>query len=260
MSLFSEEPLEYSKVGDEGLIVDKPFVYDMRGFPRGGEGPGQGVRVPGGFITSLASTRFRPNPGINKATVLHDFLYSMRGRRPHSVWLGGGKWAFDQMTKVQVDDVYRAALDDLGFGPVTRNIYYAVVRLQAKFPGEPMITKLGPKEIFVFGSNMAGRHGKGAALQARYDFGAVYGVAEGLTGHCYAFPTLNADFTKRTYEQLVESRDKFYQTAGGLPEWRFMMTRVGTGLAGFPDGWMRRLFTAGVAVPENVVLPEDWKK
>ena len=54
-----------------------------------------------------------------------------------------------------------------------------------------MITKLQSNERFVFGSNLAGRHGRGAALQARKQFGAEYGVGEGLTGQCYAFPTLD---------------------------------------------------------------------
>jgi len=49
-----------------------------------------------------------------------------------------------------------------------------------------MITKLEPNERFVFGSNLAGRHGAGAAKQAHDQFGAVYGVGEGPTGQCYA--------------------------------------------------------------------------
>ena len=38
-----------------------------------------------------------------------------------------------------------------------------------------MITQLEPNQIFVFGSNTQGRHGKGAALTAKNKFGAVYG-------------------------------------------------------------------------------------
>ena len=45
-------------------------------------------------------------------------------------------------------------------------------------------------KIFVFGSNQAGRHGKGSALEARRNHGAVYGVGEGPTGNAYAIPTI----------------------------------------------------------------------
>jgi hypothetical protein len=70
-----------------------------------------------------------------------------------------------------------------------------------------MIDKLNSNQIFVFGSNTQGRHGKGAALTAKNKFGAIYGQAEGLQGQSYAIIT--KDLTKknhpsRTKEQIIE--------------------------------------------------------
>ena len=98
-----------------------------------------------------------------------------------------------------------------------------------------MITKLAPNEIFVFGSNTAGRHGRGAALQARQQFGAVYGIGEGLTGQCYAFPTLDGSANQLrpvNTHQLRESRNLLYKTCATNPDKRFLLTKVGCGLAG----------------------------
>lgn len=119
-----------------------------------------------------------------------------------------------------------------------------------------VITELKPNEIFVFGSNLAGRHGAGAARQAREQFGAVYGVGEGLTGQCYAFPTLGVKLGKRTRAGLETSRDTFYAVACSHPELTFLLTKVGCGLAGYPEEQMIRLFSTDC--PENVVKPDGW--
>ena len=120
-----------------------------------------------------------------------------------------------------------------------------------------MITKLAPNEIFVFGSNLAGRHGAGAAKQAHDDFGAEYGVGEGLTGRCYAFPTLDQRLKKLSWWLLAESRDLLYRCCETYPDKRFLLTKVGCGLAGYPEAMMRGLFTDP---PANLILPEDWRK
>ena len=119
-----------------------------------------------------------------------------------------------------------------------------------------MITALADNEIFVFGSNIAGRHGAGAALQARRQFGAEYGVGEGITGRCYALPTLDYQFRQRTLREVQESRDRLYATCKSLFDRRFLLTKVGCGLAGFPEQIMRALFADP---PENLILPEDWR-
>lgn len=118
-----------------------------------------------------------------------------------------------------------------------------------------MITELKANEIFVFGSNMLGSHAGGAALQAKTDFGAKEGIAEGLTGRCYAFPTLEREMTKRGINALERSRDRLYETALALPEKRFLLTKVGCGIAGYPEEEMKELFQHA---PKNIIKPEDW--
>ena len=119
-----------------------------------------------------------------------------------------------------------------------------------------MITELKENEIFVFGSNLAGRHGAGAALQAHKDFGAVLGVGEGRTGRCYAFPTLDGNLRKLPMWRLVDAVNLLYYECVLCPENRFLLTKVGCGLAGYPESMMRSLFTNP---PRNLILPEDWK-
>lgn len=118
-----------------------------------------------------------------------------------------------------------------------------------------MITKLKSDEIFVFGSNMAGSHAGGAAKQAAEKFGAEEGIGEGLTGGCYAFPTLSSRMQKRFIEDICKSRDKLFSTARALPEKTFLLTKVGCGIAGFSEEEMAPIF---VDAPKNIVLPEGW--
>lgn len=117
------------------------------------------------------------------------------------------------------------------------------------------ITELKYNEIFVFGSNLAGHHAGGAALQAERDFGAEEGIGEGLTGRCYAFPTLERDMHKRGYKALEAARDRLYATARALPEKTFLLTRVGCGIASYDEEDMKALF---VDSPSNIVKPENW--
>jgi hypothetical protein len=119
-----------------------------------------------------------------------------------------------------------------------------------------MITSLKANERFVFGSNLAGNHAGGAAKQAHEKFSAEMGIGEGLTGQCYAFPTLNQNFERMAYENLVQSRDVFYRCAVAHPDLIFLMTPVGTGIAGYSEEAMRSLFKNP---PDNVTLPELWR-
>lgn len=118
-----------------------------------------------------------------------------------------------------------------------------------------MIDELAANEIFVFGSNLAGRHLGGAAHQAHEQFGAEMGVGEGLTGQSYAFPTLTAEFKKVNHVQLQASRDLLYRVANGLPSHRFLLTKVGCGIAGFDEAIIQTLF---IDAPDNIIKPEDW--
>lgn len=118
-----------------------------------------------------------------------------------------------------------------------------------------MINSLKVGEIFVFGSNLNGYHSGGAAAQAYKDFGAEWEIGEGLSGQTYAFPTLERDMHKRGVRALQNSRDRLYATARALPEKNFILTRVGCGIAGYPEADMIELFRDQ---PSNITKPEGW--
>jgi hypothetical protein len=123
-------------------------------------------------------------------------------------------------------------------------------------PQANLIIGLDPTEVFVFGSNTAGRHGAGAALQARMQWGAELGVGEGLTGQCYAFPTLDHDLNQRSLDEITESVNKLYTVCEHNPDLTFLLTKVGCGLAGYPESVMQSLFQNH---PNNLILPLDWQ-
>lgn len=107
-------------------------------------------------------------------------------------------------------------------------------------------------EIFVFGSNLAGRHGKGAALDAVRHYGAIYGQGVGLQGRSYAIPTKG-----RTLARLPLGAIRYYVTeflifAVEHPELEFHVTAVGCGLAGYKPEQIAPMFTPR---PHNVLLP-----
>lgn len=89
-----------------------------------------------------------------------------------------------------------------------------------------------PNGIFVFGSNLAGRHGKGAALDAKNVYGAVQGVGKGLTGRSYALPTKGKDLEKLSLDDIKYYVDEFISFAQKNPDKTFYVTSFGTGLAG----------------------------
>jgi len=94
------------------------------------------------------------------------------------------------------------------------------------------ITELKENEIFVFGSNISGRHGKGAAKTAM-SWGAKYGQGEGIQGRTYGIPTVNASISnKLTIEKIKVYVDRFIQYAKQHPENIFLVTEIGCGLAG----------------------------
>lgn len=114
------------------------------------------------------------------------------------------------------------------------------------------ITELQPDEIFVFGSNLNGLHGGGAAYTAYRKFGAIMGQGVGLQGRSYAIPTMQGGVdTIRPYV------DEFIAFAEAHPELTFLVTRIGCGIAGFTDEEIAPLFRQAHTV-DNIVLPEDW--
>lgn len=112
------------------------------------------------------------------------------------------------------------------------------------------------REIFVFGSNLAGRHGRGAALEAANSYGAVYGVGEGRTGDAYAIPTKDKNLKVRSLEEISSSVSVFLMYAVLRKELTFRVTRIGCGLAGYTDAQIAPMFRHA---PENCKLPEGWR-
>lgn len=112
-------------------------------------------------------------------------------------------------------------------------------------------------EIFVFGSNLAGKHGKGAAKFAHSNYGAEYGVAEGRTGNAYAIPTKDKHLNPRHFLDVVRSINKFLEYALFNPALEFRVTRVGCGLAGFTSEQIAPLFEHA---PENCTFDPEWKQ
>lgn len=114
-----------------------------------------------------------------------------------------------------------------------------------------------PVPIFVFGSNLAGRHGKGAALFARTSRGAIYGCGVGPQGHSYAIPTKDHDLRPLPVAAIARYVGGFLAHARNHPGLLFELTPIGCGLAGHAPAEIAPLFAAA---PANVLLPETFKR
>lgn len=114
------------------------------------------------------------------------------------------------------------------------------------------IDVLEKDEIFVFGSNLAGHHKGGAARAANMKFGAEWGVGVGLTGHAYAIPTMQGGVG--TIKPYV---DEFIEFAKAHSELKFLVTRIGCGIAGFKDEQIAPLFQKALSV-FNIYLPKEF--
>lgn len=121
------------------------------------------------------------------------------------------------------------------------------------------ITSLKENEIFVFGANDSGRHGKGAAKTAMR-WGAKYGQSEGLMGNTYGISTVNASITsKKPLRSIHDSVNEFVDFADNHPDLTFLVTEIGCGLAGYTVQDIAPLFREAVKV-ENIHLPKSfWK-
>ncbi|MBQ7461091.1 MAG: ATP-binding cassette domain-containing protein [Bacteroidaceae bacterium] len=114
------------------------------------------------------------------------------------------------------------------------------------------IKTLDEDEVFVFGSNLAGMHGGGAAATAHRCFGAVWGQGVGLQGQSYAIPTMQGGT-----ETIKPYVDEFIEFAKEHPELRFLVTKIGCGIAGFRNEDIAPLFREAVGI-KNIVLPKDF--
>lgn len=112
------------------------------------------------------------------------------------------------------------------------------------------ITTLQPNEIFVFGSNLSGMHGGGAARLAYQKFGAIWGQGVGLQGQSYGIPTMQGGVD--TIKPYV---DEFIEFAKTHPQLKFLVTEIGCGIAGFSVEEIAPLFKLAIDV-ENIYLPE----
>lgn len=114
------------------------------------------------------------------------------------------------------------------------------------------ITSLGPNEVFVFGSNLAGRHGKGAA-KAALKFGARYGRGRGMYGNTYAIPTKDHMLNVLPLELINGEVSQFLTWARfGNSDLVYLVTEIGCGLAGYKPSEIAPMFKNS---PSNVILP-----
>jgi hypothetical protein len=114
------------------------------------------------------------------------------------------------------------------------------------------IDSLKSDEVFVFGSNLHGHHGGGAARAAVNKFGAIWGQGVGLQGQTYAIPTMQGGV-----ETISPYIDEFISFAKQHPELIFLVTRIGCGIAGFSDRDIAPLFFSAINL-ENVILPKSF--
>jgi len=117
------------------------------------------------------------------------------------------------------------------------------------------ITKLGPYEIFVFGSNEAGIHGAGAARVANKLFGAEFGKGFGRTGQTYAIPTKNHMIRTLSLNAIEKYVRAFIEESKNYSYLTFLVTEIGCGLAGYTPKEIAPMFRG---VPENIILPESF--
>lgn len=115
-----------------------------------------------------------------------------------------------------------------------------------------IISKLNENEIFVFGSNLGGFHAGGAARAAHMRFGAVWGQGVGLQGQSYAIPTMHGGV-----EVIKPYVDEFISFAQSHPDLKFLVTRIGCGIAGFTASQIAPLFADAMEI-DNIILPQDF--
>lgn len=117
---------------------------------------------------------------------------------------------------------------------------------------QEFITSLQPNEIFIFGSNLAGMHGGGAARIALMKFGAVMGNGVGIQGQSYAIPTMQGGI-----ETISPYVDDFIEYAKAHPQQQFLVTPIGCGIAGFVPEEIAPLFAKAMEV-KNISLPASF--
>ena len=196
-----------------------------------------------------------------KSKSLYDLLQTIASkadleRSPESL-LG----CFDEVIPSLYEVFYKSKRKDATLG--------TSILLECKEPFKQVILSMSinlynTREVFVFGSNTAGIHGAGAAKEA-LKHGAILGVGEGFRGHSYAIPT-KSHYVKgnRAYvgeplslRSIYRYVTAFLDFAEEHPEYRFNVTRIGCGLAGFRDEDIAPMFTNA---PLNCLFDDKWKQ
>lgn len=111
------------------------------------------------------------------------------------------------------------------------------------------------REIFVFGSNLAGKHYGGSAVAAVEKHGAIIGEGIGPQGNSYAIPTLDGDFQGLALDDIRAHVGDFIEYAKLNPEVKFNIVAIGCGIAGFKPSEIAPMFRD---VPANCVLPQEF--
>lgn len=119
------------------------------------------------------------------------------------------------------------------------------------------ITKLSDTEIFVFGSNYAGRHGRGAALLAVRKFGAINGKGTGLMGRSYGIATKGRTLKTLPLAAIEKQISKFIAFTKNNKDKHFLVTEIGCGLAGYKVKDIAPMFLKH-QIPDNVSLPKKF--
>lgn len=113
--------------------------------------------------------------------------------------------------------------------------------------------------IFVFGSNLAGRHGKGAALHAKENYGAISGKGIGHHGQSYAIPTKDS-YLKTMSRELIDGYIReFLCYSMSNPRLEFNVTQIGCGLAGFKAHEIAPLFNIPPSARTNIWFDKAWE-
>lgn len=119
------------------------------------------------------------------------------------------------------------------------------------------ITKLKPNQIFVFGSNENGAHLGGAARQAKESFGAIEGQSRGMQGNSYAIATLNKNFERLPLVDIQKQLHELSQYAKQTPDMEYLLTPIGTGIAGFPIERIKQILPKE-SLAKNIKLVGNW--
>ena len=168
------------------------------------------------------------------------------------------EWVKDYQTQkgeTDAEAAYQQYLD---------NFKYSKSRVIQRKTYSGMIQNLAPNQVFVFGSNTQGKHGKGAALTAKNKFGAIYGEAEGPQGQSYAIIT--KDLTKNTHpsrtpEQIKEQIHNLYEYAKENPDKEFLVaySGKGTNLNAYSNQEMADMFSSE-PIPNNIVFEQEFNE